>query len=66
MNLVQDLTPLSIFEDETLFDALQKISDNKKGFLVVISHKNRLIGTLTDGDIRRAIIINPALDLTFM
>ena len=64
MNLVQDLTLLSIFEDETLFDALQKISDNKKGFLVVISHENRLIGTLTDGDIRRTIIINPALDLT--
>ncbi|MDC0970983.1 N-acetylneuraminate synthase family protein [Alphaproteobacteria bacterium] len=64
MNLVQDLTLLSIFEDETLFDALQKISDNKKGFLVVISHENRLIGTLTDGDIRRSVIINPTLDLT--
>ena len=64
MNLVQDLTLLSIFEDETLFDALQKISDNKKGFLVVISHENRLIGTLTDGDIRRSLIINPTLDLT--
>ncbi len=64
MNLVQDLTLLSIFEDETLFDALQKISDNKKGFLVVISHENRLIGTLTDGDIRRSVMINPTLDLT--
>lgn len=47
---------------ETLFDALNKIDNNKKGFLLVIDEKNRVIGTLTDGDLRRAFIKGRSID----
>lgn len=40
-----------------LYDALKKINMNKKGFLIVLKD-NRILGTLTDGDIRRALIKN--------
>ena len=41
---------------ETLLSALKKIDENKKGFLLVIDEAKRVLGTLTDGDIRRAFI----------
>ena len=43
-------------ENVTLLEALQKIDQNKKGFLIVIDSGNFVLGTLTDGDIRRAFI----------
>ena len=51
-----DLRKYVIFSDETLFEAMKKIEINKKGFLVVIDKSNHVIGTLTDGDIRRAFL----------
>lgn len=40
----------------TILEAIKKIDSNKKGFLVVIDARDRAIGTITDGDIRRAFI----------
>ncbi|MCC8172996.1 MAG: cupin domain-containing protein [Odoribacter sp.] len=40
----------------TVLDALKRIDENKKGFLVVVNSDNVVLGTLTDGDIRRAFI----------
>ena len=40
----------------SLKDALAKIDLNKKGFLVIVDEKKNLQGTITDGDIRRALI----------
>lgn len=40
----------------TVFESLKKIDSNRKGFLVVCSDDNTVLGTLTDGDIRRAFI----------
>ena len=40
----------------TVLEALKKIDSNTKGFLVVIDARGRAIGTITDGDIRRAFI----------
>jgi mannose-1-phosphate guanylyltransferase/mannose-6-phosphate isomerase len=45
----------------TVHEAIEKIEDNKKGFLVVIDKEKRVVGTLTDGDIRRSIIRGSAL-----
>lgn len=44
----------------SIISALKKIDSNKKGFVVVLS-KDRVVGTLTDGDIRRAFIAGRAL-----
>ncbi len=47
-----------ISNKKTLLDALVQISGIKKGPLVlfVVDDKNRMVGTLTDGDSRRALI----------
>lgn len=40
----------------TLFSALEKLQDLLGACLIVIDKKKKLLGTLTDGDIRRAIL----------
>ena len=42
-----------IYSDQPLKDALDKIDINSRGFLVVTDAKNKVVGTLTDGDCRR-------------
>lgn len=49
-------------ESNTLRDALSIINDNGKGICFVVKKNNLLIGILTDGDIRRAILNNCDID----
>ena len=37
-------------------DAMKKIQDNAKGVLYIVDENQRLIGSVTDGDIRRWVI----------
>jgi dTDP-glucose pyrophosphorylase len=48
--------------DATLRDAMTKIDSNKKGIALMVDGKNRLQGTVTDGDLRRAILTGKNLD----
>lgn len=43
-------------------DALKKINSNKKGFLIVMYPDGKVMGTLTDGDIRRSLISGNTLE----
>lgn len=56
------LEPFTLPGTATLLDALVKIDANKQGFVVIISNENMLLGVLTDGDARRAIIRGYAPD----
>lgn len=47
---------LTITETETLFDALARIDANHRGFVIVVTPDGKVLGTLTDGDIRRAVL----------
>lgn len=51
-----NLLKYTCYCSNTILEALKKIDSNKKGFLVVIDDNENVIGTLTDGDIRRAFI----------
>lgn len=51
-----------IASNETILTALIKINSNKQGFLIVVDNHNRVQGTLSDGDIRRALIKNGSTD----
>lgn len=51
-----NIEDFKVGHDATVFEALKKIDSNRKGFLVVCSGDNTALGTLTDGDIRRAFI----------
>lgn len=41
---------------ESILNALKAINGNTKGFLIVNNEANKVVGVLTDGDIRRAFI----------
>ncbi len=58
----KSLLPFLVSSTETVITALKLINDNKKGFLVVIDKNQKVIGTLTDGDIRRAFISGKTID----
>ena len=45
--------------DSTLVDVLQVISDKRLGLAVVAGGSGELLGVLTDGDVRRALLENP-------
>jgi perosamine synthetase len=48
-------------ENTTLFQAIKKIDTNAKGILFIIDQNNAMLGTITDGDIRRAILASTDL-----
>lgn len=48
--------------NSSLRDALNKIDKNKKGFLVILDQNSVVAGVLTDGDIRRALLLGSNLD----
>lgn len=52
----EELDQYVIMETETAVDALQKIDKNAKGIVFVLNEKEQVVGTLTDGDIRRWLI----------
>jgi mannose-1-phosphate guanylyltransferase/mannose-6-phosphate isomerase len=45
-----------------LLSALEKVDLNKQGFLIVVDHRGKVLGTLTDGDIRRGLLRGLALE----
>jgi dTDP-glucose pyrophosphorylase/CBS domain-containing protein len=53
----------TITVDSTFKDALEKLNKlSNELTLFVIDHQNKLVGTITDGDIRRVIILGSNLD----
>ena len=48
--------------EDSLINSLEKIEQNKQGFVLVIYY-DRVVGTITDGDIRRVIINQKKVNL---
>ena len=48
----------SVLDHEPIVNAIKKINEKKNNlqFLIIINSENKLMGTLTDGDIRRLIL----------
>ena len=47
---------LFIQPNATIKEALRQLDKTSKGCLIVVNNKNNLLGTLTDGDVRRVIL----------
>ena len=47
-----------INSEETIRKSVIKLGKLKKNFCIVVDNNNRYIGTLTDGDIRRGLLLN--------
>lgn len=50
------------YTTSSLRDVLVKIDLNQKGFLIICDHSSKVVGVLTDGDIRRALLSGSNLD----
>ena len=49
-------------ESSTIREALIKIEKTHKGYVFVVDKDDRVLGSLTDGDIRRALMAGGTLD----
>lgn len=56
-----ELQHILIFPDTTIKQAMQKLNETAKKILFVVDEENKMLGTLTDGDIRRALIYGSGL-----
>lgn len=52
----EQLNAFLTFPQATVVEAMQKIDLNTRGILFVVEEENRLVGVITDGDIRRWLI----------
>ncbi|MFN3963157.1 MAG: CBS domain-containing protein, partial [Fimbriimonadaceae bacterium] len=52
----QTLANLTLPPTATVRDALQAIDQNSTGIVLVVDHEQRLLDSMTDGDLRRAIL----------
>ncbi|MCE7871237.1 CBS domain-containing protein [bacterium CPR1] len=59
---MEDLTRLCVSPDCLLREAIQAIDLNEKGIILVVDANQKLIATVTDGDIRRRLLEGAALD----
>jgi dTDP-glucose pyrophosphorylase/CBS domain-containing protein len=57
-----DLVKLLIPPKASIRQAMARIDDNAQGIVLVVDPKRRLLGTITDGDVRRAILAGMDLD----
>jgi sialic acid synthase SpsE/sugar phosphate isomerase/epimerase len=64
MIIERQIARYSVFVDDNLIEALKKIGDNKMGVIFAVSQSGKFEGMMTDGDFRRWVIENPAMDLS--
>src|SRR3989338_161070 len=56
-----DLTTLCVNGTATVREAIAQIDRSRLGIVLVTNESRRLLGTVTDGDVRRAILANTDL-----
>lgn len=61
---MKNLKYILISPDQSIRDAMAYINRNRQGIVLVVDDERRLLGTVTDGNIRRAILGGTSLDTT--
>lgn len=54
--MLHDLNSIQISKDKTIMEAMRAINDSASRFALVVDNEKRLIGIVTDGDIRRGFL----------
>jgi CBS domain-containing protein len=62
MILDRNLAKFIVFSEDSLHNALRKISENKARIVFCVSSRGVLEGVLSDGDFRRWITAHPSFD----
>src|SRR5437660_27170 len=52
----QDLKSFCVPRDVTIYDITRHINENGHGFALIVDEQQRLVNTITDGDLRRAVL----------
>lgn len=60
---INEIKKILVFPDYALVDCLQQMNDAGLQLLLVVDAEQRLIGTVTDGDVRRALLRNRGLNI---
>lgn len=58
MRIIKKTSQFSINFNRTVREALEKINTNRRGFLYSVDDDGRVIGVITDGDVRRSLLSN--------
>jgi sialic acid synthase SpsE/sugar phosphate isomerase/epimerase len=66
MIIDKNVTPYIIFAEDSLLNALKKITDNKRRIIFSVTESGILEGVLTDGDFREWLISQESIDLDQM
>lgn len=59
-----DLDALCVRLEASLRDAIACIDRNRRGIALIVDEARRLLGTITDGDVRRAMLAGKTLETT--
>lgn len=59
--MYSDVAMFCITQGSLIFEAIAQMNRNKLGVVLVVDSDRRLVGTITDGDVRRAILGNISL-----
>src|SRR3989344_7367564 len=62
-SLMSDLQKYLVSPGSSIREVMECIDRNTKGISLVVDEDRKLIGTITDGDIRRAILAGTNLEL---
>ena len=56
------MNDITIKPNTTIHEVMKKLSESGEKCLVIIDDKNNLLGTLSDGDLRKAILNGSSVD----
>jgi dTDP-glucose pyrophosphorylase/CBS domain-containing protein len=60
--MISDLSLFCIRPERPIRQAIALIDQNEKGIVLVTDEEKRLLGTITDGDVRRAMLVGDTLE----
>ena len=63
MLIDRNLSKYIVFSEDSILNALKKISDNKSRIIFSVTESGVLEGVLTDGDLRRWLVEQNTIDL---
>lgn len=58
---MKNIEDIIITEDTTILEALKIIDKSSKQLVLIVDENKKLLGTISDGDIRRALLKNVSL-----
>jgi signal-transduction protein with cAMP-binding, CBS, and nucleotidyltransferase domain len=64
--VIKDLSALTVSENATLLQTIEAINAGAKQIALVVDESQKLLGTVTDGDVRRGLLRGLALDASVL